>query len=511
MSVKEQEKIQEKYYSEAMRYMDNAKESLKKANKEGMILHKSYAFFLTITMLLLGIGCDSIVDEEPIPVFELNSGYSIQLTASPNALWKSENPSVATVSSTGLVTAVQAGKTTIYTYSTNGAQQLICHLEVFARRNILMYIGTDTNGLDNGSAGDEPKNQINEIRKGWQPDKGELLIFTDQTNRRPCLMRIKETLDADGFYAIDTLHIYEEKNSADAAVLNEVIRTMVNEYPADCYGMIFFSHSSGWFPEGMLNSPRSLVIDKGEGVSREMSYENFAAAIPDNQFDFMIFEACFMADAISMYELRNKSKYILASSAEIVSPGFYYVYKDQIMRLFDTKNTIETIVTDFGKAYTDIIQSIPENNVFCSTTLGLIKLSEMDQLAATVKAALHGVNMDESTLNVDSIQRFDRPNKLITYSPRKSRYFDLGHVVENLASPVQYAAFLAQMNKTVVWKENTKRFLLGDYSINQPYYSEYDGFFIKRHCGLTTYIERDVYPNLNLAFRKSAWYKAIYD
>jgi phage-related tail protein len=35
MSVKEQEKIQEKYYSEAMRYMDNAKESLKKANKEG--------------------------------------------------------------------------------------------------------------------------------------------------------------------------------------------------------------------------------------------------------------------------------------------------------------------------------------------------------------------------------------------------------------------------------------------------------------------------------------------
>ena len=35
MSVKEQEKIQEKYYSEAIRYMDNAKESLKKANKEG--------------------------------------------------------------------------------------------------------------------------------------------------------------------------------------------------------------------------------------------------------------------------------------------------------------------------------------------------------------------------------------------------------------------------------------------------------------------------------------------
>ena len=35
MLIQEQQKLKEKYYSEAMRYMDNAKESLKKANKEG--------------------------------------------------------------------------------------------------------------------------------------------------------------------------------------------------------------------------------------------------------------------------------------------------------------------------------------------------------------------------------------------------------------------------------------------------------------------------------------------
>ena len=37
MSIYEQETVKEKYYSEAIRYMDNAKEYLKKAKKEGDI------------------------------------------------------------------------------------------------------------------------------------------------------------------------------------------------------------------------------------------------------------------------------------------------------------------------------------------------------------------------------------------------------------------------------------------------------------------------------------------
>jgi hypothetical protein len=37
MLVAEQEKIKKKYYTEAMRYMDNAKETLKKAGKDGKL------------------------------------------------------------------------------------------------------------------------------------------------------------------------------------------------------------------------------------------------------------------------------------------------------------------------------------------------------------------------------------------------------------------------------------------------------------------------------------------
>jgi len=43
MSIHEQQLLREKYYSEAVRYMDNAKESLKNARKEdGFYLDKKY-------------------------------------------------------------------------------------------------------------------------------------------------------------------------------------------------------------------------------------------------------------------------------------------------------------------------------------------------------------------------------------------------------------------------------------------------------------------------------------
>ena len=41
MSIQEQQVIKEKYYNEAIRYMDNAKECLSKAKKEGNFYHDS--------------------------------------------------------------------------------------------------------------------------------------------------------------------------------------------------------------------------------------------------------------------------------------------------------------------------------------------------------------------------------------------------------------------------------------------------------------------------------------
>ncbi|MDR2774155.1 MAG: Ig-like domain-containing protein [Tannerella sp.] len=471
-----------------------------------------FLLFCGMMMMTLFLSCiyESVEPEIEIATIEMHTGYSIQLTVpSKNVEWVSDNPSVARVSATGLVTAIGKGTATIYTYSSKGKQNIVCYLEIYPKRNILFYIGGDSN------LSGEVDQKISQIRQGWTPDKGEMIIYADKKNVGAYLFRVNGRKDVEGYYGLDTLRNYGQENSANPKMLERVINTMVSDYPADSYGMLFFSHASGWLPAGTLNNPRSLVIDDGESVRHEMEYDDFAAAIPDKRFDFIILEACLMADVMSMYELRNKAGYVLASSAEIVSPGFggsngliTEIYKKEIMRLYDTKNGIKSVVSGFAQSYYDYIATIPENDVYCSTTLSLIKTDEMEALAYATKMALQGKAVDETTLDAEAVQRFDRPGKLIKNGYGNSRYFDFAHTVEQIAPESYYRAFNVQLDKTVVWKAATKRFLLGNRE-TMPDFNEYDGFFIERHSGLTTYIMQDAYPYLNSIFKSSSWYKAI--
>jgi hypothetical protein len=471
-------------------------------------IYKGFILFSGMMVMFLFSCCNNEIVEpdvvEPATI-ELHFGYSIQLVASSkNVEWVSDNPSVATVSPTGLVTAISKGTATIYTYSPGGKQDVICYLEIYPKRNILFYVAADEKLTNN----DAPE-KIRQICAGWGPYKGEMIIYIDRQNTGAYLLRVNETKNDSGRYGLDTLENYGPENSADPEVLKRVINKTVQDYPADSYGMIFFSHASGWLPEGTLTHPRSLVIDGSAGQKREMEYYEFASAITDQQFDFIIFEACLMADVMSMYELRNKAEYVLASSAEIVSPGFSSngVYKDEVMRLYDTKNDIKSVVSGFAQSYYNYIATIPENSAYCSATLSLIKMDEMEALTSATKTILNGTEIDEKNLTLSDVQRFDRPRELGGGS--YSRYFDFAHTVEQLAPESDYMAFNKQLDKTVVWKVATKRFLLNGYD-DSPNLGEYNGFFIERHSGLTTYISQDVYPFLKSQFMNSSWYKAIY-
>jgi hypothetical protein len=64
------------------------------------------------------------------------------------------------------------------------------------------------------------------------------------------------------------------------------------------------------------------------------------------------------------------------------------------------------------------------------------------------------------------------------------------------------------MEKTIVWKAATDRFLI-EINGGVPDLNTYNGFYIKHHSGLTTYIMQGVYPDLNSAYKNSSWYKAI--
>ena len=276
-----------------------------------------------------------------------------------------------------------------------------------------------------------------------------------------------------------------------------MLREVAAEYPADSYGLIFFSHASGWLPAGALQNPaprsRSVGVDDGDAGRAEMDIAEFAAAIPGGMFDFIVFETCLTAGVEVAYELRGKSDYMLASSAEIISPGFTPVYPSALRLLCDTSVEMRTALEGFGRAYMDYVVA-NYTGARRSATLSLTDIREISPLAARMQAALRTHSAEAPDLS--RLQHFDRPGSYGD-SPALPRFFDLGEWAELRVAPAGYAALRAQLERTVVWKAATETFMNG-----------YNGFAIRRHSGLTTYVEQDAFPDLNEAYRRSAWYRA---
>ena len=88
-------------------------------------------------------------------------------------------------------------------------------------------------------------------------------------------------------------------------------------YPAEEYGLILWSHGTSWLPAG--RGLRSFGSDSG----KEMNIVDLAKALPLH-FKFILFDACLMGAVEVVYELRNTTDYIIASSTETIAEGFPY-------------------------------------------------------------------------------------------------------------------------------------------------------------------------------------------
>lgn len=112
----------------------------------------------------------------------------------------------------------------------------------------------------------------------------------------------------------------------------------------------------------------------------EMELEEFASAIADGSLDFIVFEACLMAGAEVAYALRDKAECMLASSAEILSPGFTLVYGSALKYLLDASAPAPECLAAFGSAYMGHVAT--QTGVYRSATLSVVDLHEMEPLAA---------------------------------------------------------------------------------------------------------------------------------
>jgi hypothetical protein len=335
---------------------------------------------------------------------------------------------------------------------------------------LLVYLGGDNN------LSGESKDKFDAIRQGYDGRPGtKILVYIDARNEVPQLWELS------GKSTAWLVRQCEEENSADAAVLRRVITEAKAIYPQAVFNLLVFSHASGWLPPNALTRPksaaetRSVIIDGNDG----MELADFAAAIPDHCFKHIVFETCFMAGVEVAYQLRDKAEYILASSAETVSPGFSDVYREHINEL------VHGDPQKFMQAAFDYFDS--KDGYMRSATLSVIKTDALGDLAGYIRN-----NCDPAKeTDLTEMQYFDRSSYRL--------FADFGDYYLRLPETKEQKETLSGLiSACVPWKVATPSFMEG-----------YNGFTIRNHSGLTAYIMQERYPELNETYKKLDWYKAI--
>lgn len=327
-----------------------------------------------------------------------------------------------------------------------------------ARRTLLVYMG----GHNNLSY--ETAEKIDSLSAGWNNATDNLLIYQDTEQGPSRLIRL---LPGGKMRTVST---YEVENSASAEVLRRVVDEVLTDFPAQEYGLLVFSHGTSWLPQGAYASPRSIIVDRTD----EMEIADFAAALPDHRFGFIIFESCLMAGIEVAYELRHKADYILASSAEILIPGFTPIYPRLRDYLFEPQANLTAFAAHYYNYWNE------QTGIKHSATISLIRTAGLEEFAAFVRPLMRNGVPDPLPAKV---QHFDSTTD-------RTLFFDLGHYLSLRAGDVPVERIASEVEKVVVWKAATPKFMY------HP---------IEQHCGLTVYIPQTRFPGLNEAHLKTVW------
>ena len=270
---------------------------------------------------------------------------------------------------------------------------------------------------------------------------------------------------------------YKESNSADPVVFRRVLSEIVDEYPAQSYGLVVLSHASGWLPSNTLASPRSVISDGG----KEMEVRDFVTALPV-KMAFVIFDACLMGGVEVAYEFKDYADYLVFSPAEVLVPGF--VYKTMMGHLMKEKPDLTAVAREFYEYYDKL------SGAWRSATVTVLDVSKMEALTKLAKELLAGVD-GEKRLNIGHIQRYG-------YGWH-NLYFDLGDYLETLY-PQRVGEIEAALNACIVYKAHTP----GYYSAGNGSYSAIDFY-----SGLTIYIPQEAYPYMNNEYKKMKWTQQV--
>ena len=362
-----------------------------------------------------------------------------------------------------------------------------------ASRVVLVYMAGDN------SLGGYVQDNLEAMRRGMAsaPADSRTIAYVDTPDGNPRLVEVTAS-------GTKTLHAWPSPhNSASAATVREVVSLVRTLAPADRYGLVLWSHGLAWMPSwatGYLTRSKARIgdiwpqtkwfgQDTGESPAGYLDTEQLSEAIPSGVFDWILFDACFMASAEMLYALRDKAEWIVCSPAEVIADGFPYA--EIMAELLRPEPDLQAVCESYYRNYAD-----DPRPAYRSATVSLVETSQLEALAAATASVLGTALASDSEalagMDLSRVQPLDRY--------RRHFLFDLGSVVGELETrglvPASLAgAWRSQLARTVIYEAHTPTML---------------GLSLDECCGLSMYVPSASYADLNEYYRTLEWYRQCY-
>lgn len=310
-------------------------------------------------------------------------------------------------------------------------------------RTVLVYMAANNNLSSNAES------NLLGMKEGFVPEEDNLLVYMHLSNTSPVMLRIYK--DESGAVQQDTVYRFPVQNSADAKTLGSVLKITRTMFPADEYGLVLWSHGTGWLPEGYY--AKSFGADSG----REMDVRELAAALPF-KMEFLLFDACLMGGIEVAYELKDSVNYVISSPAEILSQGFPY---SKIMKhIYSNPMNLQAVAREYYDSYNG------QSGSMRSATISIVKCEALGQLANEAAKLFREYGDNIRGIDMLALQRYYRGDKYW--------FYDFGDFMKALSGGND-TEFAKALENAVVYKAATPNFL--EVTINPNKYS-----------GLSTYI-----------------------
>lgn len=353
---------------------------------------------------------------------------------------------------------------------------------ILPEKTVLIYMVADNN-LSNSSIANIDSLLAGITRYGT--GQNNILVYLDNTRGLPTLLRLYKNEKGAG--VSETIKEYPEQNSISPSVMSSVLADMENLFPAQSYGLVLWSHGYGWLP-AVRNTKAPSTRWFGQDDNNQMNISELADALSyAPKFDYILFDACFMAGVEVAYELRYYTDYFIASPAEVLSAGFPYSRLVPYLLGSGQANSINLASTYFNW-YNE------QTGWYRSATISCVKCAEMDSFAAATRTLIGASLPLINALDVSKIQNLD------SYSPHL--FFDFAHLTESFSSSPGYAEFKEQFSKTIIYSACTQSIT----TISSA------GFVTRINPisfgGIGCFIPQQATGIYNESFRQSAWYMA---